>query len=29
LRALVGDDPGDRTPGERALLGELLDRLAR
>ncbi|GAA1267350.1 TetR/AcrR family transcriptional regulator [Sphaerisporangium rubeum] len=29
LRALVGDDPGDLTPGERALLGELLDRLAR
>ncbi|MGW6442182.1 hypothetical protein [Lentzea sp. NPDC055074] len=23
------DDPGDLTPGERALLGELLDRLAR
>ncbi|MEV6711205.1 TetR/AcrR family transcriptional regulator [Lentzea sp. NPDC051208] len=29
LRALVADDPGDLTPGERALLGELLDRLAR
>ncbi|WP_433125485.1 TetR/AcrR family transcriptional regulator [Micromonospora sp. CA-240977] len=29
LRALVGDDPGDLTPGEHALLGELLDRLAR
>jgi hypothetical protein len=28
LRALVTDDPGDLTPGERALLGELLD-LAR
>ncbi|MEU3641859.1 TetR/AcrR family transcriptional regulator [Lentzea sp. NPDC034063] len=29
LRALVADDPADLTPGERALLGELLDRLAR
>ncbi|MCX2947312.1 hypothetical protein [Lentzea sp. NEAU-D7] len=29
LRALVDDDPGALTPGERALLGELLDRLAR
>ncbi|HUQ55137.1 TetR/AcrR family transcriptional regulator [Lentzea sp.] len=29
LRALVDEDPGDLTPGERALLGELLDRLAR
>ncbi|WP_218158136.1 TetR/AcrR family transcriptional regulator [Stigmatella aurantiaca] len=29
LRALVGDDPGDLTPGERALLDELLTRLAR
>ena len=29
LRALVDKDPGDLTPGERALLGELLDRLAR
>ncbi|GIF76994.1 TetR/AcrR family transcriptional regulator [Asanoa siamensis] len=29
LRALVDNDPGDLTPGERALLGELLDRLAR
>ena len=29
LRALVDDDPADLTPGERALLGELLDRLAR
>ncbi|MFD4637497.1 TetR/AcrR family transcriptional regulator [Lentzea sp. NPDC058436] len=29
LRAQVADDPGDLTPGERALLGELLDRLAR
>ena len=29
LRALVAHDPGDLTPGERALLGELLDRLAR
>ncbi|MGW5559450.1 TetR/AcrR family transcriptional regulator [Micromonospora sp. NPDC003944] len=29
LRALVGNDPGDLTPGEHALLGELLDRLAR
>jgi hypothetical protein len=29
LRALVAEDPGDLTPGERALLGELLDRLAR
>ncbi|HEX6342625.1 TetR/AcrR family transcriptional regulator [Umezawaea sp.] len=29
LRALVDNDPGDLTPGEHALLGELLDRLAR
>ena len=29
LRALLGEDPDDLTPGERALLGELLDRLAR
>ncbi|MET0954730.1 MAG: TetR/AcrR family transcriptional regulator [Cryobacterium sp.] len=29
LRALVDNDPGDLTPGERGLLGELLDRLAR
>jgi AcrR family transcriptional regulator len=29
LRALVTDDPGDLTPGERGLLEELLDRLAR
>lgn len=29
LRALVAEDPADLTPGERALLGELLDRLAR
>ncbi|MFG1804040.1 TetR/AcrR family transcriptional regulator [Micromonospora carbonacea] len=29
LRALADDDPGDLTPGERGLLGELLDRLAR
>jgi AcrR family transcriptional regulator len=29
LRALVDNDPGDLTPGERALLDELLDRLAR
>jgi AcrR family transcriptional regulator len=29
LRALVDKDPGDLTAGERALLGELLDRLAR
>lgn len=29
LRALVGNDPSELTPGERALLGELLDRLAR
>ncbi|WP_434445187.1 TetR/AcrR family transcriptional regulator [Lentzea sp. E54] len=29
LRALVDVDPGDLTPGERALLGELLDRLSR
>ncbi|MGW6934177.1 TetR/AcrR family transcriptional regulator [Lentzea sp. NPDC054927] len=29
LRALVDEDAGDLTPGERALLGELLDRLAR
>jgi AcrR family transcriptional regulator len=29
LRALVGDDQGDLTPGERALLDELLERLAR
>ncbi|WP_246292286.1 TetR/AcrR family transcriptional regulator [Lentzea indica] len=29
LRALVDEDPADLTPGERALLGELLDRLAR
>ncbi|MEU8821184.1 TetR/AcrR family transcriptional regulator [Actinoplanes sp. NPDC048796] len=28
LRALVGNDPADLTPGERALLDELLDRLA-
>ncbi|GID28732.1 TetR/AcrR family transcriptional regulator [Paractinoplanes brasiliensis] len=29
LRALVDNDPGDLTPGERGLLGELLDRLAQ
>ncbi|WP_177320966.1 TetR/AcrR family transcriptional regulator [Lentzea waywayandensis] len=29
LRALVADDPAGLTPGERALLGELLNRLAR
>jgi hypothetical protein len=29
LRALLGDDPGDLTRGEHALLTELLDRLAR
>jgi AcrR family transcriptional regulator len=29
LRAMVDEDPADLTPGERALLGELLDRLAR
>jgi AcrR family transcriptional regulator len=29
LRALVSTDPGDLTPGERALLDELLDRLSR
>ncbi|MFG1994474.1 TetR/AcrR family transcriptional regulator [Actinoplanes sp. NPDC048988] len=29
LRALVGNDPADLTPGERAVLDELLDRLAR
>ncbi|GIE74215.1 hypothetical protein Aph02nite_01650 [Actinoplanes philippinensis] len=29
LRALVDNDPGDLTPGERGLLGELLERLAR
>lgn len=29
LRALVDEDSGDLTPGERGLLGELLDRLAR
>ncbi|WP_326557231.1 TetR/AcrR family transcriptional regulator [Micromonospora sp. NBC_01796] len=29
LRALVDNDPGDLTPGEHGLLGELLERLAR
>ncbi|WP_447035530.1 TetR/AcrR family transcriptional regulator [Streptomyces sp. DSM 118878] len=29
LRALLREDPGDLTRGERALLAELLDRLAR
>ena len=29
LHALVGTDAGDLTPGERRLLGELLNRLAR
>ncbi|MEU0883138.1 TetR/AcrR family transcriptional regulator [Lentzea sp. NPDC005914] len=29
LRALVDADPADLSPGERALLGELLDRLAQ
>ncbi|GAA0552902.1 TetR/AcrR family transcriptional regulator [Paractinoplanes ferrugineus] len=29
LRALVDNDPGDLTPGERGLLAELLERLAR
>ena len=29
LRALVDNNPGDLTPGERGLLGELLERLAR
>jgi AcrR family transcriptional regulator len=29
LRAIVDADPADLSPGERALLGELLDRLAQ
>ncbi|GAA0618782.1 TetR/AcrR family transcriptional regulator [Kribbella sandramycini] len=29
LSAMLGDDPGDLTSGEHALLAELLDRLAR